>query len=192
MNKLSNREKLIGFSKLKDQNFEEGMYPFMMFMMNYFTRVKEDLKLDYDSFMIIQLVVTHVIYQSKKRLKDKKSFLQMESLWEKVINKYKEENILNVIKKSSIEVKNFKNNKLTISSICLALNLPKETVRRKIVKLSKKKILATNEKLGISIGEGYKKIFSNFVPTTVMQFSKLLRTLEQKDVLKSLLQFKTL
>ena len=191
MIKLSNREKIIGFSKLKDENFEEGMYQFMMFMINYFSRVKEDLKLDYDSFMIVQLVVTHVIYQSKKKEKEKKSFLQMESLWEKIITKYKEENILNIIEKSSQEIKNFKNNKLTISSICLALNLPKETVRRKIANLSKKKILANNEKLGISIGEGYKKIFSNFVPTTVVQFSKLLRTLEQKNVLRSLLQFKT-
>jgi len=191
MSKLSNRASLLAFSKLKGENFEEGMYSFIMFIIDYFARVKEDLKLDYESFMIIQLVVSHVIYLSKKKVKEKKNFLQMESLWEKIISKNKDENILNILEKSSKEV-NFKNNKLLISNICLVLNLPKETVRRKIGKLSKRKILINNKKTGISIGEGYKKIFSNFIPTTVVQLSTLLRALDKKNVLKALLQFKVL
>ena len=47
MSKLSNRASLLAFSKLKGENFEEGMYSFIMFIIDYFARVKEDLKLDY-------------------------------------------------------------------------------------------------------------------------------------------------
>ena len=31
--------------------FAEGMYRFSMFMIDYYSRVRENLKLDYDSFM---------------------------------------------------------------------------------------------------------------------------------------------
>lgn len=188
---ISAREKMKAFSKLKDENFEEGMYSFTMFMLDYFSRVKKDLQLDYESFMIIQLVVTHVIYESKMKSKQKKSFFEMETLWDKIVKKYSENNVLSVIEESSKILRTSKNNKLTISSICLSLNLPKETVRRKVAKLSKLKILSNNGKFGINIGEGYKKIFSNFVPNTVLQFSKLLRFLERKNVLKPLLEFKS-
>ena len=47
--------------------FAEGMYSFMMFMIEYYSRVRKQLKIDYDSFIIIQTVVTHVLYHLKKK-----------------------------------------------------------------------------------------------------------------------------
>ena len=49
-------------SKLKSKPFSSGMYAFLMFLIDYYRRVRSDLKIDYDSFIIIQVVVSHGIY----------------------------------------------------------------------------------------------------------------------------------
>ena len=84
-----------------------------------------------------------------------------------------------------------KNNKLSVSTICLILNLPKETVRRKIKALVRKKILFSSDKNGIIIGESYKKIFSEFVPTTVIQISRMMKTWEKRGITRALLDMDT-
>ena len=95
-----------------------------------------------------------------------------------------------MLEKTSIISKNFKNSKLTISSICLVTELPKETVRRKVELLCKKKILSSTKKSGISIGSDYKKIYSEFVPQTTVDVIRLLQKWESTGLLKSLLNFK--
>ena len=47
--------------------FAAGMYGFVMVMISYYSRVREKLKIDYDSFMIIQVVVSHSLYQLNKK-----------------------------------------------------------------------------------------------------------------------------
>ena len=54
---------------LHQKPFAEGMYRFSMFMINYYARVREYLKIDYDSFMIIQTVVSNNLYQLNKKKK---------------------------------------------------------------------------------------------------------------------------
>ena len=53
------------FQSLKP--FSAGMYEFVMIMINYYARVRETLKIDYDSFMIIQTVVSHSLYLMNKK-----------------------------------------------------------------------------------------------------------------------------
>jgi len=189
MKKLTDREKFLADAKLGEKHFSDGMYAFSMFMVEYFSRVQSNLKIDYESFMIVQITITHAIYQSKKKTdKNAKNYLEMESLWEEAITKYAYRNVLEESEKSSNKMKS---NKLTISSISLILNLPKETVRRKIINLTKKKILNYDNKLGVNIGEGYKKIFSNFVPTTILKLTKMIKNFEKSGALKALLNLNT-
>ena len=189
MKKLTDREKFLADAKLGEKHFSDGMYAFSMFMVEYFSRVQSNLKIDYESFMIVQITITHVIYQSKKKTgKNAKNYLEMESLWEEAITKYAYRNVLEESEKSSNKMKS---NKLTISSISLILNLPKETVRRKIINLTKKKILNYDNKLGVNIGEGYKKIFSDFVPTTILKLTKMIKKFEKTGALKALLNLNT-
>jgi hypothetical protein len=189
MKKLTDREKFLANAKLEEKHFADGMYAFSMFMVEYFSRVQSNLKIDYESFMIVQITITHVIYQSKKKAdKNAKNYLEMESLWDEAITKYAYRNVLEESEKSSNKMKS---NKLTISSICLILNLPKETVRRKIINLTKKKILNYDNKLGVNIGEGYKKIFSDFVPTTILKLTKMIKIFEKTGALKALLNLNT-
>ena len=69
------------------------------------------------------------------------------------------------------------------------LNLPKETVRRKIQNLVKKRLLINDTTTGLNLGEEYKKIYSSFVPTTTRQVSSLLRSWKENNLLQDLLDF---
>ena len=172
-------------SLLLQKPFAEGMYRFSMFMMNYYSRVRKNLKLDYDSFMIVQTVVSHSLYQLHK--KQPASYKDLTIFWELMIKNL--DGPLELISNQS-NTNNLKQ-KLTISSICLVLGLPKETVRRKINQLSNKNLLKNSNKLGISLGPMYKKVFQDFVPETTLETSKLVKGWEKSGVLKGLLSFKS-
>ena len=167
---------------LSQKPFSHGMYLFSMFVISYFARVRENLKLDYDSFMIIQTVVSHTLHQlEKKGEQNGRSYVDLETEWDKIV------------KVQLVDFENFKPNKnlkLTISSICLVTKLPKETVRRKANELSNKNLLKMSKKEGILLGSNYKKVFQEFVPQTTVDVAKLMKAWEKSGVLKSILNFK--
>ena len=170
---------------LSKKPFATGMYLFAMFMISYYSRVREKLKIDYDSFMIIQTTVSHSLYQLNKKKIGAKSYSELEKEWEKLIlNK-------NEISQIGDGLSNTKNNfKLTISSVCLVTSLPKETVRRKVNELVKKNLLKISKKNGIVLGSTYNKVFREFVPQTTLDVSKLIKTWEKSGIIKSILNFK--
>jgi Glu-tRNA(Gln) amidotransferase subunit E-like FAD-binding protein len=168
-----------------DKPFAIGMYRFAMFVIRYYSRVRENLKIDYDSFMIVQTVVTHSLYKLSKKKFGAKSYSELEIEWDKLITK---DNISQIVE----NYPNTKNNlKLTISSICLVTLLPKETVRRKVNELTKKNLLKISKTDGVILGSMYKKIFQEFVPQTLLELSKLIKNWERTGILKSILSFKT-
>jgi hypothetical protein len=187
ISKARHRLKKSSVDKLLLQKpFGIGMYFFTMFMMNYYSRVREKLKIDYDSFMIILTTSSHTLYQLNKTRKKSSSYEELESLWEQEIKK---QALLTDL--LDIYYKNQSNeSKLTVSSICLVLGLPKETVRRKVSILSKKNLLKTSHKQGIILGPMYKDVFQKFVPKTVLELSKMLKNWQKTGALKSLLEFK--
>ena len=165
--------------------FAQGMYSFSMFMISYYWRVRDKLKLDYDSFMIIQTVVSHNLYHLNKKQKTNVSYQdieknldQKEDLFDKVVGVFED--------KTNVQA----NTKLTMSSICLVTSLPKETVRRKTNELIKRNLLKNSKKQGILLGPMYKKVFQDFVPQTTLDVSKLVKDWEKKGVLRDLLNFK--
>ena len=170
---------------LMQKPFAEGMYRFSMFMINYYSRVRTKLKIDYDSFIIIQTVVAQKLYYLKKKDKSN-SYEELESLWEKML--YKHDNPIGILSDNANAVKI--TNKLTISSICLVTGLPKETVRRKTNELVKRNLLKSSKIEGVLLGPTYKKIFQNFVPETTLEVSKLVKSWEKNGILKSILNFK--
>ena len=169
--------------------FAAGMYGFVMIMISYYSRVREQLKIDYDSFMIIQTVVSHSLYQLNKKKVGSKSYFELEKEWEKLISKdisnsveVVREQIGNAYSKSKI--------RLTISSICYVTGLPKETVRRKVNELVKKNLLNISKKNGILLGSQYSKVFREFTPETTKEVSKLIKSWDKNGILKSILSFK--
>jgi len=162
--------------------FAKGMYRFTMFIINYYGRVREQLKIDYDSFMIVQTVASNSLYQLTKKKLGAKSYSELEKL---IIN-------TNDISQIGENYSSEKNNlKLTISSICLVTSLPKETVRRKVNELVNKKLLEISKREGVILGTMYQKVFREFVPQTTAEISKLIKDWKKIGALDDLLNFKT-
>lgn len=146
--------------------FSDGLYNWIMFLMNFYSRVKNTLKIDFDSFMIMQLVVSDYVYKTNKD--GVKNYSELKTMF-----------------KNHIEL--LKEKKLNIASIAEVLNLPRETVRRKIMNLVQKKLL-NYSKSGISIGPEYKTVFNGFVSDTVSNISQLVKKWESTGSLKELLE----
>jgi Glu-tRNA(Gln) amidotransferase subunit E-like FAD-binding protein len=169
---------------LLQKPFALGMYRFAMFIIRYYSRVRDELKIDYDSFIILQTVVSHSLYQLNKKKFGAKSYSELEKEWGKlIINK---DNISQIVENYSSTSNNLK---LSISSICLVTSLPKETTRRKVNELNKKNLIKISKKEGIILGSQYKKVFQDYVPETVIDVSTLIKSWEKNGVLKSLLDF---
>ena len=171
---------------LLQKPFAKGMYKFSTFMLDYYARVREQLNIDYDSFMIVQTVVSHILYNLTKN-KGSSSYSDLEREWKQLISSNEPITAVNVVG----NYKNInQNEKLTVSSICLVIKLPKETVRRKTRELQKKGILKITKKNGIVLGQQYKVIFKSFVPQTTLEVAKLVKDWETSGILKSLIEFK--
>ena len=156
-----------GYRKDKAPPFSSGFYNWTMFLINFYGRVKNTLKIDFDSFMIMQIVVSDYLYNSNKE--SKKNYDE----FKKSLNNYTE-----IFKGER---------KINIASIAEILDLPRETVRRKILNLSKLKLLDYS-KNGISIGPEYKTVFNEFVSETVNNMSQLIKKWESNGSLKELLE----
>ena len=149
--------------------FSEGMYDWSLFITNLFLRVRTKLQIDYESFMILHIVAGNYVYDWNRY--GSKSFDQVSSSIEKVVS-------------DKLEI-----NRITVSSIASILKIPRETVKRKILVLVEKKLLFEKKDKSISIGEGYRDYFENFVFETTQDVSKLVRKWKTKGILDKLIEF---
>jgi len=172
-------------TKTQPKNFGSGMYGFLMFMIDYYRRVRADLKMDFDSFMIVQVVVSHEVYIMQSQ--SSKTYSEISTEFDKISKAKEIDNSLLVFKVKELMAK-VQKNKLTVSSICQVTTLPKETVRRKVRALVAKKILTQNKSEGVLVGPNYKMIFDETVPKTVMAFSKLIKKWKENGTLESILK----
>ena len=169
------RDKVVSFKEvvkekdLKEPIFSQGLYHWVMFILSLYTRVRENLKIDFESFVILQVVVSHSLYQINKS--GTKTFSELEEQMTK-IGQNKKTN----------------NNKLTFASIADVLQLPRETVRRKVLSLSKNNILLSNTENGINLGSAYKKIYKEFVAQTTLDLSTLIKKWKKSGALEYLLE----
>ena len=154
---------------LKGSAFSKGLYDWIMFVLSFYVRVREKLNIDFESFVILQVVMSHSIYEINKSWP--KTFIELGEQMIKLRNK---------------KIKS--NTKLTFASISDVLSLPRETVRRKVIALSKKEILTFNTYGGIKLGPSYKTIYKDFVSQTTLDLSSLIKKWEKTGALKTLLE----
>ena len=79
--------------------------------------------------------------------------------------------------------------KLTVTSIASALNLPRETVKRKIDGLIELQILGFQSNKSISLGAKYKEVVDQFILESTHDIGKLLKRWESKDYINKLIKF---
>ena len=178
---MSSEKTRIGISKIisleevskeitsKEPLFSKGLYHWVMFILSLYSRVRENLKIDFESFVILQVVVSHSLYQLNKT--GSKTFSELE------------DQMTNIA-----ENKKIKNTKLTFASIADVLNLPRETVRRKVLGLKKNNILLFSTDSGIKLGPAYKTIYKEFVKQTTLDLSTLLKKWKKSGALENLLE----
>ena len=179
------KKKLNDTSKEQKKTFGTGMYGFLMFMIDYYRRVRADLKMDFDSFIIVQIVVSHEVYIMQSETA--KTYSEISHEFDK-ISKAKDIDDSLLIFKAKELMSKIQKNKLTVSSICQVSTLPKETVRRKIRRLVARKILTQSKSEGVLVGTGYKTIFDESVPKTVSSFSRLLKKWKENGMLQQILE----
>ena len=148
-------------------DFSSGLYDWSIFLSNFYLRVRQVLKIDYESFMILQITLGYYLNTINKS--GSNSIDDLSFRFEEIINE-----------------KTKKNSRLSVTSISSALNLPRETVNRKIDSLIKEKLLAMNNK-SIILGTNFQKIFGSFALETTHDLGKLITRWNNKDYLNRLI-----
>ena len=184
MDNVTSIKKKLNLLGERQKTFSHGMYAFLMFMIEHYRRVKTDLKMDFDSFIIIQVVVSHEVYIMQSETS--KTYSEISSEFDKVSKASSIDDSLLIFKAKELMSK-IQRNKLTPASICQVTTLPKETVRRKIRALVQKNILTQTKSEGILVGPGYKTIFDATASKTIQALSKLTKKWKETGVLDSLL-----
>ena len=169
------KDKVISFDEivknkgLPESNFSQGFYHWVMFILSLYTRVRKNLKMDFESFVILQVVVSHSVYEVNKS--GSKTFSELEDQMSRITQK-----------------KSTRNSKLTFASVAEVLQLPRETVRRKVLALAKRNYLTSHSINGIKLGSEYKTIYKNFVTQTTLDLSSVIRKWKNSGALQTLIE----
>ena len=168
-NKIISFEEIAKTKVEAEPNFSKGLYHWIMFVISFYTRVRETLKIDFESFIVLQVVVSHSLYQLNKT--GNKSYSEIKE---------------NVELLSKVRLK--KSLKLTFASVSDVIQLPRETVRRKVLELCNRDILRFNSTTGIKLGPAYKTIYKDFVSQTTVDISILIKKWKKSGALEKLLK----
>jgi predicted transcriptional regulator len=172
---FTGKETLVQSTKDPEGDFSKAAYAFQVFLTDYYRRVKTDYNLDFDTFMIIVVVLQHGIYEARKMHEANTSMDQLK----KDIEQTQLEGFFKT-----------KNRKLGINSISNVLEMPEETTRRKIESLVKKGILQKSKVDGIIVGKDFLKIHSPFADKTIQSFKALIRQLNNLGMIDDFIKEK--
>ena len=146
--------------KKKLEAYSETLYHLINFRIEQFQQSKSMIGIDYDSFMILSVMGSHYIKNNNKLGSD------WDDVWE-------------VLRSSKIE-EFYTSKKLTIFAVANILNLPRETVRRKIDLLKKRKLINHSTKQGLLPTNKTEEIMKPFATKEIKSLSKFLQSLKKK------------
>ena len=155
----------------ENENFSSGFYDWAIFLINFYQRINKKLGLDFESFLILQVVVSYNVY-----LINKKKEVSLEALSFEFEQSSNSEFLSNL--------------KLTVTSISSSLDMPRETVKRKVLVLQNKKFLKINPNNAIQLGKKYAEIFSEFASGTTLDLARLMQRWDNKGIIKQFLNLK--
>ncbi len=150
--------------------YSETLFHLINFRNRQFIEVKSMIGIDYESFIICSAIGAHYLTHNNKDAND------WNSVWEHTR-----------IKKTE-EISNKK--KLTIFAVAKILEIPKETVRRKIEILKKKKMISHSSKFGLLPTEKIEDVMKPFASRELLTLAKFLQALKKHKALDQLLNLK--
>jgi len=149
--------------------YSEILYHLINFRTDQFQQLKKMLGIDYDSFMILSVMGAHYLKHRDKLGSD------WEDVWKN-------------LRTSTIE-EFYIARKLTIFAVANILNLPKETVRRKVEILKKKKLISHSTKMGLLPTNKTEEKMKPFAEIELKTLSKFLKNLKKNNTLEKVLNF---
>ncbi|MDA8844777.1 hypothetical protein N9N52_03885 [Candidatus Pelagibacter bacterium] len=152
--------------------YSEILYHLINFRTDQFQQLKKMLGIDYDSFMILSVMGAHYLKHRDKLGSD------WEDVWKN-------------LRTSTIE-EFYIARKLTIFAVANILNLPKETVRRKVEILKKKKLISHSIKMGLLPTNKTEEIMKPFAEIELKTLSRFLKNLKKNNTLDEVLNLKYL
>ena len=117
----------------------ELIYSIINHHINHFWNVKKIVKHDYESHMILLTVYSHFLFQTMSKNKSLD--------WSETFAKTDTEEHKQLMQER----------KLTIFAVSESLLMPQETVRRKLEKLSSRKLLYYSKSEGLSLGKKFRE-----------------------------------
>lgn len=150
--------------------YSEILYHLINFRTEQFQQLKKMVGIDYDSFMILSVSAAHYLKHNNKLGSD------WDTVWEDV-------------RTSKIE-EFYSAKKLTIYAVANILNLPRETVRRKIEILKKKKLINHSTSIGLLPTNKVEELMKPFAEIELKTLSKFLKSLKKNGTLDAVLNFK--
>ena len=151
------------------EKYGEILYHLINFRLEQYKDSKSMIGLDFDSFIIISCIGSHYL-----RTKTKEGS-NWDSVWEQT--------------RSKIIDKHLNSKKLTIFAVANLVNLPKETVRRKIEILKKKKLISHTTNEGLLPTEKTEELMKPFATKELKVLANFLKALKKNKTLDQLLNF---
>ncbi|MDC3037272.1 hypothetical protein OA250_00480 [Candidatus Pelagibacter sp.] len=151
-------------------SYSETLFHLINFRNRQFRDSRSMIGIDYESFIIISTIGAHYLTHNTKQGSN------WDGVWESTRQKKVEEV--------------YSKRKLTIFAVSHILNIPRETVRRKVDILKKKKLISHTSKLGLLPTEKIEEIMKPFAKQELNTLAKFLQELKKHKALEQLLNLK--
>ena len=154
----------------KLDTYGETLFNLINFRGRIYVESKRMIGIDYDSFMILSCIGAHYLKNNTAK------GLNWDSVWE-----------LTRSKKVDFH---YNAKRLTIFAIANIMNIPKETVRRKIEVLKKKKFISHSSRDGLVPTDKVEELMKPFALRELKLLSNFLKALKKHKSLDHLLNLK--
>tara|TARA_B100001057_G_scaffold410375_1_gene425430 strand:- start:168 stop:644 length:477 start_codon:yes stop_codon:yes gene_type:complete len=150
--------------------YSETLFHLINFRNRQFRDSRAMIGIDYESFIIVSTIGAHYLSHNTAEGSN------WDNVWERTRKKQLEEF--------------YNKKKLTIFSVAHILDIPKETVRRKIEILKKKKFISHSSKLGLLPTDKIEEIMKPYATKELLSLAKFLQALKKHKTLDQLLNLK--
>ena len=151
-------------------SYGETLFHLIKFRTRQFRESRSMIGIDYESFIILSTIGAHSLAKYTKQ----------GSNWDSVWKTTRQEYVGEFYSKK----------KLTIFAVAHLLDIPKETVRRKVEMLKKKKFISYTSQLGLFLTNKIEDIMKPFAKKELLSLAKFLQALKKHKALDELLNLK--
>ena len=161
---------------MADNKVNEVVYHVLSHHIEHYKEVKKIFKTDYDSHIITITAFTHFLYGTLNPSHEKYQHEDLE--WGEMYPLVKG---LSKNKKKYLD-------KLSLFSISQILEMPKETVRRKVDALCKTKQLGYSVTDGVTVGDNFEVMAKKMAPIDLFSMSKAIKAIEKNGGVSKILK----